>query len=270
VWTGCRQRRATLASQDFLKQDFLWSKADEYIIINQILFWGRRQAMATIELIIWDNQGNLFDKGSQKTYPIHLGKASFHDIEGAVEQFKRKALPDIEAEWLAATQEKYVRERSFLPCNGTTPVTLKTLHGKFEFNVQRFINKSNTAKSDITYFEITNQFPDRYVSDRLQECVGYYSNRLTYKEIEGLVERVTGNRQLSDQAIWEIVREKALNVSKGIEKEVKRIMEDESLKLPEIATDVDIYEAKSREIILLQDSILVPGQKERCVSLWVW
>lgn len=221
--------------------------------------------MATIELIIRNDQGNPLDKGSQKIYPIDLGKASFHDIEGAVEQFKRKALPDIEAELLAATQEQYVRESSFLVCNGTTPVTLKTLHGKFEFNVQRFIDKSDTESSNITYFEITGQFSERYVSDRLQECVGYYSNRLSYEEIEGLVERVTGNRQLSDQTIWEIVHEKALNVSKRIEKEVKTIIEDESLKLPKIATDVDIYEAKSREILLLQDSILVPGQKENRV-----
>jgi hypothetical protein len=126
--------------------------------------------MATIELIIRDDHGNLLDKGNQKTYPIDLGKASFHDIEGAVEQFKRKALPDIEAELLAAIQEKYVSERdSSLACNGTTPVTIKTLHGKFEFNVQRFINKSDTGNSDITYFEITGEFPERYVSDRLQE-----------------------------------------------------------------------------------------------------
>lgn len=221
--------------------------------------------MATIEVIIRDDEGNVIGNENQRVYPIGTGKTSLHDIEGAVELFKRKALPDIEANLLEAAQKDYVKKKDSLVCNGTTRVTLKTLHGKFEFKVQRFIDKSGAENRPVTYFELTKQFPERYVSDRLQEFVGYYSNRLTYEEIEDLVKRMTGNHQLSDQGIWDIVTEKVMKVNKEMQGEIKEIMGNECLKLPKIATNVDIYDAKSREILVLQDSILVPGQKENRV-----
>jgi hypothetical protein len=67
--------------------------------------------MATIEVIIRDDEGNVIGNEDKRIYTIGIGKTSFHEIEGAVEQFKRKALPDIEAELLEAAQKGYTRKK---------------------------------------------------------------------------------------------------------------------------------------------------------------
>lgn len=67
--------------------------------------------MATIEVIIRDDEGNIIGNENQRVYPIGMGRTSLHDIEGAVEQFKKKALPDIEAELLEAAQKGYTRKK---------------------------------------------------------------------------------------------------------------------------------------------------------------
>ena len=51
--------------------------------------------------------------------------------------------------------------------NGAIPITLKTLHGRFEFHVQRFIDRANPNSLDRTYFDWTGQFQEGYISDRL-------------------------------------------------------------------------------------------------------
>ncbi len=51
---------------------------------------------------------------------------------------------------------------------------------------------------------------DEYVSVGLQELWAYYINQLSYKEVENLVKRMTGEKQLSDQGIWAGVKEKGL------------------------------------------------------------
>ncbi len=62
---------------------------------------------------------------------------------------------------------------------------------------------------------------EEYASVGFQELWAYYINRLSYKEVENLVERVTGEKQLSDQGIWLGVREKDGEFSLGIVSQVK-------------------------------------------------
>ena len=50
-----------------------------------------------------------------------------------------------------------------------------------------------------------DQLKEGYISPRLQELCAYYSNRVSYEEVAKLVERVSGERLLSDQKIWQIV-----------------------------------------------------------------
>jgi len=83
------------------------------------------------------------------------------------------------------------------------------LHGKFQFQLQRY----QVDGIGLSYFELTEQLSDGYISPRLQEFIAYYSNRFSYKEVEKLVERFTGKQLLSDQKIWQIVSNKALVVS---------------------------------------------------------
>jgi hypothetical protein len=144
-----------------------------------------------------------------------------------------------------------------MKCNGTTPVKIKSLNGIISFKEERFLIEDK----EVRYFELTNQFRENYISDRLKELSSYYSNRLSYKEVEGVIERVTGQKQLSDEKIHQIVANKALELSKVKEKEVKRLTEEQELKMPSIKKKVDIYESNEKEILIFDDGIQVKGQK---------
>ena len=62
------------------------------------------------------------------------------------------------------------------------------LHGQFEFYLQKY----QTNKKEVNYFQLSEQLQERFVSQRLEELCGYYANRLSYENLAGLVERVTG------------------------------------------------------------------------------
>ena len=64
---------------------------------------------AKIEVVIRDEQGNVI--GQLEPQAMDLGCQSLHDIEGAVEQWRQKALPDIEAELLSAAQREFVAQK---------------------------------------------------------------------------------------------------------------------------------------------------------------
>ncbi len=68
-------------------------------------------------------------------------------------------------------------------------MTIKTLHGAFAFVVQRFQCPSS---GETTYLELTEQLCEGSMSARLAEFSAYYSNRMSYDEVAGLLERVTG------------------------------------------------------------------------------
>ena len=72
--------------------------------------------------------------------------------------------------------------------NGTRSVEIKTIHGRFSFDVQKYKSKGEAT----TYFSLTGQFSERYVSQRLEEFVAYYSNRMSYEEVAKLVARNQG------------------------------------------------------------------------------
>jgi hypothetical protein len=71
---------------------------------------------------------------------------------------------------------------------------LKGLHGKVTFGVQRVVEPASGARH--TYLELTGQFEQGYLTAGLQEVAAYYSNRLSYEEVAGLLQRLTGERVL--------------------------------------------------------------------------
>lgn len=91
-----------------------------------------------------------------------------------------------------------------------------------------------------------------------------HTNRLSYEEIERLIKRVTGEKQLSNQKIRQIVVDKALEVSEEIAEETKKA-KAECLKIPEVNSEVNIYDNDEKEILLFDDGIQVKGQKEKVV-----
>ena len=80
-------------------------------------------------------------------------------------------------------------------------------------------------------------------------------------EVVGLVERVTGTPQLSDQKIRQIVVNKALSISQALQTEVEDPFRKEPRFFPKIAEKVDIYDGGSREVLVFEAASQVRGQK---------
>ena len=108
---------------------------------------------------------------------------------------------------------------------------------------------------------LTNQLSEGYVSPRLRVLCGYYSNRMSYEEVAGLVERVSGVRLLSDQKIGQIVSAKALKLSQEIAKSTTATLVENSSDVVQVNSKVDIYNPQETEILLFDDGVLVKGQK---------
>lgn len=134
---------------------------------------------------------------------------------------------------------------------------MKTVHGQFEFQLQKYLQDGQS----VSYFELTEQLSDGYVSRRLQELSAYYSNRMSYAEVELLVERVTGERLLSDQSIWQIVTRKAVVVSEQWKRQVEATLSG-PVPLPDVNAKVDVYDPVGAEILLFEDGIQVKAQKK--------
>jgi len=99
------------------------------------------------------------------------------------------------------------------------------------------------------------------MSARLAEFSAYYSNRMSYDEVAGLLERVTGAHVLSDQTIQHLVVTKATQVSAQWQAEVQA--DPDASALLEVVPQVDWYDAHSDEVLVLTDAIQVKQQKAR-------
>lgn len=106
-----------------------------------------------------------------------------------------------------------------------------------------------------SYFDLSNQLQEGYISPRLQELCAYYSNRLSFKKVEKLVERVTGEHLLSDHKIWQIVNNKALAISRNLQKKVAEILAQTTAEVVRVNSKVDIYDSEEKETLLFDDGI---------------
>lgn len=113
----------------------------------------------------------------------------------------------------------------------------------------------------VSYFKLTQQLVEGYISPRLQEFSAYYSNRLSYESVEKLVERVTGKHLLSDQKIWQIVSDKALIVSQDLQRDVMDTLAQTTSEVIRVNSKVDIYNPQAEETLLSDDGIQVKSQK---------
>lgn len=66
--------------------------------------------MATIEIIIRDDEGNIINEKTKRERKLDIGNGKFHNIEGSVEAFKKEVLADIEADLLISQQNRYVED----------------------------------------------------------------------------------------------------------------------------------------------------------------
>ena len=66
--------------------------------------------MVRIKVVMEDDQGNLLRQSEPQT--LELGQQSLHEIEGAVESWRRQILPEIEAELLHNAQGEFTKKSS--------------------------------------------------------------------------------------------------------------------------------------------------------------
>lgn len=98
-----------------------------------------------------------------------------------------------------------------------------------------------------------------HVSRRLGELSAYYANRLSYEEVEWLIERVAGEKLLTDQTIQHQVVAQAVSVSECWSQEARQS------QVPETASVVDWYDAQAAQVLVLSDAIQVKQQKPQRV-----
>lgn len=63
---------------------------------------------ARVEVVIRDEEGKIL--GQLDSYSMELGKQSLYEIEGAVEEWRQKVLPDLTAELLQSAQTQFTQE----------------------------------------------------------------------------------------------------------------------------------------------------------------
>ncbi len=63
---------------------------------------------ARVELVIRNEEGKIL--GQLDSYSMELGGQSLHEIEGAVEAWRQKVLPDVTAELLHSAQTQFTQE----------------------------------------------------------------------------------------------------------------------------------------------------------------
>jgi hypothetical protein len=107
---------------------------------------------------------------------------------------------------------------------------------------------------------LTEQLSEGYISLRLQEMSSYYSNRMSYKEVEKLIERLSGERLLSDQKIYQLVQSKAQKVSQQWREETRLVEAPQQAELIAVKTDLNLYDEQAEEILLFEDGIQVKAQ----------
>ena len=87
---------------------------DELLYLKNIKNSGGK-IMASIEITLRDDQGEIINEGEKRIYKLNLGKKRFselrfNEIERSVEEFKKNALPDITADLLKEVQSEYTNE----------------------------------------------------------------------------------------------------------------------------------------------------------------
>lgn len=66
--------------------------------------------MASIEIILRDDEGKMINQKTQKEYILNLSTGGIEEIEEAVEGFKRESLADITYDVLAHAQQQQIEQ----------------------------------------------------------------------------------------------------------------------------------------------------------------
>lgn len=127
---------------------------------------------------------------------------------------------------------------------------MRTLNGVHHFENQRYLDESGTS----------SVYLSSYQSAGLSELICYYANRLSYRELSGLLERMVGKSPYRSRHLQNIVVRESQSVADYNHQAGTGIQ----LSL-NFVSQVDIYDIKSKEVIYFDDGVGVKRQKEhRC------
>ena len=138
-------------------------------------------------------------------------------------------------------------------------MTIKTLHGKFVFNLMRFVVEGANSH----YFEQSGQFLNRcYETSSLRDYSSKYATLLSYSQVEDLLKERCGGQILSDQRIHGIVSEEAHKIGQI---QLAQIDQWANVPMPLLKTgeQIDLYDATAQEVLLMEDGISVAKQKPK-------
>lgn len=135
-------------------------------------------------------------------------------------------------------------------------MTLRTLHGRILFPVQRF---EDCAGKHCSYFDFQQEFQDSYVSERLQEYSLWLSLGSSYEKVEQMLDRQTHDHVISSNQIRCLAVEKAEDISR---QQALSVQQTEEMPMPAIAASLDLYDPDAAELVVFEDGILVKGQKK--------
>lgn len=118
------------------------------------------------------------------------------------------------------------------------------------FENQRYIDEIGTSSAYLS----------SYLSVGLSELIYYYSNRLSYRELSGLLVRMVGKTPYKSRHLQNIVVQESQVVADYNHQENTGIQLSLNFVSP-----VDIYDIKTKEVLYLDDVVGVKRQKEhRC------
>ena len=143
-----------------------------------------------------------------------------------------------------------------MKCNGRRVVTVKTIHGQFQFAQQRFYEPD--SPDEFSYFEYIGQAS--YLSDELQGWACYLANRMSYHEVVKELQRVTGATLLSGPGLQQLVFQKAQVISQSQAQQAQAVLA-QNQALPTLAPMVNVYDPQGQEVLLLCDGVCVKRQK---------
>ncbi len=125
------------------------------------------------------------------------------------------------------------------------------IEGPVNFELERY-------KSGLDYFSSSGQFMEGLESREVRSWIELEIQDKSYHKVAQCLEKVSGTRIYSSNQISEKVKSYALSRTQGLIASYGGLQ----LSIPFGATDIDLYDEKSEEILLFDDAIGVNRQKE--------
>ena len=147
--------------------------------------------------------------------------------------------------------KRCIKKKEGLKSNGTRPVEIIGIEGPVKFKLDRY-------KIGGDYFSSTNQFEQGLESGEVRSWIELEIQEKSYSKVSACLEKITGTKVYSGNQISEKVKSYAYQSTKCLINSYAGLQ----LSLPFGATDIDLYDSKSEEILLFDDAIGVNRQKE--------